>query len=197
MEVYQREFDTAANQDNYGLDQITTEWLSLDADYLLTDEVDRRDQEPQASGFGQRLLGEIQILRVRQDVARLALPAAQNPVPPRKGALRGRRAHSARARGRTNGVALFIRVARRQKAAEQVAEVPRPLTCSLKWRNCGKRRATTRPGRRDAPEQDIAPFAVMFYCLIISKGHIGRVGRLVLRAAKDARNSPGHSPDRG
>jgi glycosyltransferase involved in cell wall biosynthesis len=40
VEVYQREFDTAANQDNFGLDQITTEWaLSLDADYLLTDEL--------------------------------------------------------------------------------------------------------------------------------------------------------------
>ena len=40
VEVYQRKFDTAANQGNYGLDQITTEWvLSLDADYFLTDEL--------------------------------------------------------------------------------------------------------------------------------------------------------------
>jgi glycosyltransferase involved in cell wall biosynthesis len=40
VEVYQRKFDTAANQDNYGLDQVTTEWvLSLDADYLLSDEL--------------------------------------------------------------------------------------------------------------------------------------------------------------
>jgi len=40
VDVYQRKFDTAANQGNYGLDQITTEWvLSLDADYFLTDDL--------------------------------------------------------------------------------------------------------------------------------------------------------------
>jgi glycosyltransferase involved in cell wall biosynthesis len=40
VQVYQRKFDTPANQDNYGLDQVTTEWvLSLDADYFLTDEL--------------------------------------------------------------------------------------------------------------------------------------------------------------
>jgi len=40
VEVYQRIFDTAACQDNYGLEQIDTEWvLSLDADYVLTDDL--------------------------------------------------------------------------------------------------------------------------------------------------------------
>src|SRR5262245_17951013 len=40
VDVYQRKFDTFANQDNHGLDQITTEWvLSLDADYFLTEEL--------------------------------------------------------------------------------------------------------------------------------------------------------------
>ena len=35
VDVYQRKFDTFANQDNHGLDQITSEWvLSLDADYF-------------------------------------------------------------------------------------------------------------------------------------------------------------------
>src|SRR5882762_8367525 len=52
VEVYQRAFDTAANQDNYGLDQIKTEWtLSLDADYLLTEELieEIRNLKPQDS----------------------------------------------------------------------------------------------------------------------------------------------------
>src|SRR5262245_27638243 len=52
VEVYQREFDTAANQDNFGLDKITTEWaLSLDADYLLTDELieELKNLKPQDS----------------------------------------------------------------------------------------------------------------------------------------------------
>ncbi len=40
VEILQRNFDTHANQWNYGLEQITTEWvLSLDADYVLTDEL--------------------------------------------------------------------------------------------------------------------------------------------------------------
>ncbi len=40
VEVFQREFDTHTNQWNYGLEQVTSEWvLSLDADYCLTDEL--------------------------------------------------------------------------------------------------------------------------------------------------------------
>ncbi|HAJ63160.1 MAG TPA: glycosyl transferase [Cyanobacteria bacterium UBA8543] len=40
VEVFQREFDTHANQWNYGLQQVETEWvLSLDADYTVTDEL--------------------------------------------------------------------------------------------------------------------------------------------------------------
>lgn len=38
VKIFAREFDTHANQWNYGLDQVETEWvLSLDADYLLSD----------------------------------------------------------------------------------------------------------------------------------------------------------------
>ena len=38
VEVFQRKFDTHANQWNYGLDQVKSEWvLSLDADYIVTD----------------------------------------------------------------------------------------------------------------------------------------------------------------
>ncbi len=40
VEVFQRSFDTHANQWNYGLQQVHTEWvLSLDADYVLSDEL--------------------------------------------------------------------------------------------------------------------------------------------------------------
>ena len=40
VQLFQRKFDTFANQCNYGLKQITSEWvLSLDADYILTDEL--------------------------------------------------------------------------------------------------------------------------------------------------------------
>ncbi|MDB9304571.1 glycosyltransferase family 2 protein [Nodularia spumigena CS-591/12] len=40
VEVFQRKFDSFANQCNYGLTKITSPWvLSLDADYILTDEL--------------------------------------------------------------------------------------------------------------------------------------------------------------
>ncbi|MEB3160315.1 MAG: glycosyltransferase, partial [Synechocystis sp.] len=40
VDFFQRKFDTHANQWNFGLDQIKTEWaLSLDADYTLSDQL--------------------------------------------------------------------------------------------------------------------------------------------------------------
>lgn len=56
VEVLQRKFDTHANQWNYGIEQITTEWiLSLDADYALSDELidelKRLSPESSISGF--------------------------------------------------------------------------------------------------------------------------------------------------
>ncbi|WNZ43379.1 glycosyltransferase [Leptolyngbya boryana CZ1] len=40
VELFQRSFDTHANQWNYGLEQVQTEWvLSLDADYCLSEEL--------------------------------------------------------------------------------------------------------------------------------------------------------------
>ncbi len=40
VQVFQRKFDTHTRQWNYGLEQVKSEWvLSLDADYILTDEL--------------------------------------------------------------------------------------------------------------------------------------------------------------
>lgn len=40
VDLFQRSFDTHANQWNYGLEQVQTEWvLSLDADYCLSEEI--------------------------------------------------------------------------------------------------------------------------------------------------------------
>ncbi|MEH2191967.1 MAG: glycosyltransferase family 2 protein [Nostoc sp.] len=40
VQIFQRRFDSFAAQCNYGLEKITSEWvLSLDADYVLTDEL--------------------------------------------------------------------------------------------------------------------------------------------------------------
>jgi glycosyltransferase involved in cell wall biosynthesis len=40
IQIFQRKFDTHAQQWNYGLEQVKSEWiLSLDADYVITDEL--------------------------------------------------------------------------------------------------------------------------------------------------------------
>ncbi len=40
VQVYQRQFDSFADQCNYGLEKISSQWvLSLDADYVLTDDL--------------------------------------------------------------------------------------------------------------------------------------------------------------
>ncbi len=40
VQIFQRKFDTFATQCNYGLEKISSEWvLSLDADYILSDEL--------------------------------------------------------------------------------------------------------------------------------------------------------------
>ena len=40
LQLFHREFDTYANQCNYGLEQVSSQWvLSLDADYFVTDEL--------------------------------------------------------------------------------------------------------------------------------------------------------------
>jgi glycosyltransferase involved in cell wall biosynthesis len=56
VRVFQREFDTAANQCNFGLEQIRTEWvMSMDADYVLSDalvaELKAWNPKPEIKGY--------------------------------------------------------------------------------------------------------------------------------------------------
>lgn len=58
-EVYQRRFDSFARQCNFGLGKIRSEWvLSIDADYILTDElieeIRRLPPHPEKDGFAAR-----------------------------------------------------------------------------------------------------------------------------------------------
>lgn len=54
VEIYQRQFDTHAQQWNYGLEQIKTEWaLSMDADYVVSDALlaELKNLVPSADGY--------------------------------------------------------------------------------------------------------------------------------------------------
>ncbi|WP_339376487.1 glycosyltransferase family 2 protein [Calothrix sp. NIES-2098] len=56
VEIFQRKFDSFAEQCNYGIEKITSEWiLSLDADYVLTDrliaEIKKLPLEPEVESY--------------------------------------------------------------------------------------------------------------------------------------------------
>ena len=171
VEVYQREFDTAANQDNYGLDQITTEWaLSLDSDYLLTDELieEIKNLNPEDSVnaywarfkycvFGKTLRGSL--------------------YPPRKILYRRDKArykddgHTQRVsvEGQTAWLSSYVLHDDRKPLSRWLKSQDRYMLLEVE-----KLRQTPRErlGSVDAMRRSkiLAPFAVMFYCLIIQRG---------------------------
>jgi glycosyltransferase involved in cell wall biosynthesis len=171
VEVYQREFDTAANQDNYGLDQIGTEWaLSLDADYLLTDELieeikNLRPQDPvnaywarfKYCVFGKTLRGTL--------------------YPPRRILYRREKAryeddgHTQRVsvEGQTAWLSSYVLHDDRKSLSRWLKSQDRYMLLEVE-----KLMQTPRErlGLIDAMRRSkiLAPFAVMFYCLIIQRG---------------------------
>src|SRR5262249_22728275 len=171
VEVYQRKFDTAANQDNYGLDRITTEWaLSLDADYYLTDELieEIKNLKPQDSinaywakfkycVFGKALRGSL--------------------YPPRKILYRRDKAryeddgHTQRVRieGKTGWLSSYVLHDDRKPLSRWLRSQDRYMLLEVE-----KLRQTPREslGMVDAVRRSkaLAPLAVMFYCLIIQRG---------------------------
>jgi glycosyltransferase involved in cell wall biosynthesis len=78
VKIFQRKFDSFANQCNYGLSQITSEWvLSLDADYVLTpgliNELKTLKTEPEVNSY-----------RVRFKYCVFGKPLRGTLLPPRK-----------------------------------------------------------------------------------------------------------------
>lgn len=171
VEVYQREFDTAANQDNYGLDQITTEWaLSLDADYLLTDELieEIKNLNPQDSV-------NAYWARFKYCVYGKALRGSL--YPPRRILYRREKAryeddgHTQRVRveGETAWLSSHVLHDDRKPLSRWLKSQDRYMLLEVE-----KLLQTPRErlGLVDAMRRSkiLAPFAVLFYCLIIQRG---------------------------
>lgn len=171
VELYQRKFDTLANQVNYGLDQITTEWaLSLDADYFLTDELieEIKNLKPQDSI-------NAYLARFKYCVFGRALRGSL--YPPRKILYRREKAryeddghaHRVRVEGEAAWLSSYV-----------LHDDRKPLSRWLKSQDSymllevEKLRQTPREqlGLVDALRRSkaLAPFVVMFYCLIIQRG---------------------------
>jgi len=171
VDVYQREFDTFASQCNYGLRQITTDWaLSLDADYILTNELieELGRLQPQ---------GSINSYWARFRYCIFGRPLRGTLYPPRKVLYRREaafyevdgHAHHVVVEGKEAWLSSFIlhddrkpltRWLRSQdhymiQEVEKLREAPKNQLCLADV----IRRSKT-----------LAPFAVMFYCLIIQRG---------------------------
>jgi glycosyltransferase involved in cell wall biosynthesis len=171
VQVFQREFDTAASQDNYGLEQVTTEWaLSLDADYILTDELieEIRSLEPRDS---------INAYWIRFKYCVWGKPLRGSLYPPRKVLYRRDKAryeddgHTQRVRvkGEAAWLSAFILHDDRKSLSRWLNSQDRYMI-----REAEKLRQTPdgQLGLSDRLRQNkiLAPFIVLFYCLIIQRG---------------------------
>jgi glycosyltransferase involved in cell wall biosynthesis len=171
VDVYQRKFDTAANQDNFGLDQVTTEWvLSMDADYILTDElieeIERLKPEDSTNGywvrfkycvFGKELRGTL--------------------YPPRKVLYRRHKTryfddgHTQRARveGHTAWLSSYILHDDRKSLSRWLASQDRYMLKEVeKLRQTPPDQLSLADTMRRS--KVLAPFVLLFYCLIIQRG---------------------------
>jgi glycosyltransferase involved in cell wall biosynthesis len=171
VEVFQRHFDTHTNQWNYGLSQIKTEWvLSLDADYILTDNlIDELHQlvsnatiNSYFAGFKYCIFGNSlrgTILPPRQILFR------------KKFAIYIDDGHTQilQVEGKSSQLSGFILHDDRKPLSRWIWAQDRYMTLEVK-----KLRETPNNelswGDRIRKQKIIAPFIILFYCLILKGG---------------------------
>ncbi len=171
VEIFQREFDTHANQWNYGLQQVKTEWvLSLDADYSVTDE----------------LIAEINILpkdsvadsySARFKYCVFGKPLRGTLLPPREVLFRKEKAiyfddgHTQRLRVNGNSEMLSSYIHHDDRKP-----LSRWLWAQDRYMIIERKKLLETPaselslGDRIRRQQILAPFVILFYCLILNKG---------------------------
>jgi glycosyltransferase involved in cell wall biosynthesis len=169
--IFQRSFDTFANQCNYGLEKITSEWvLSLDADYIVTDEliveIESLPEESLADGYFAKFQYCI-----------FGKPIHGTLLPPREVLFRKEKAfyvddghaHRVNVKGKSNMLSAYILHDDRKPLtrwlsaqdrymiieAKKLLETP---TRELSW------------GDRIRQQKILAPFIIFFYCLILKGG---------------------------
>jgi glycosyltransferase involved in cell wall biosynthesis len=171
IEVFQRHFDTHTNQWNYGLSQIKTEWvLSLDADYILTD----------------NLIDQLEYLipntNINSYFACFKYCIFGNPLrgtilPPRQILFRKKFAiyiddghtQMLQVEGKSSQLSGFILHDDRKPLSRWIWAQDRYMTLEVK-----KLRETPNNelswGDRIRKHKIIAPFIILFYCLILKGG---------------------------
>lgn len=169
--IFQREFDTHTNQWNYGLQQVETEWvLSLDADYIATDEliaeIESLPKDSLVDGYS-----------VRFKYCVFGKPLRSTLLPPRQVLFRREKAiyvddgHTQRLRlnGKSAILSSYIYHDDRKSLSRWLWAQDRYIIIETQ-------KLLVTPdsqlsfGDRIRKKKLIAPFLILFYCLIINKG---------------------------
>ncbi|MFM7558628.1 glycosyltransferase family 2 protein [Cylindrospermopsis raciborskii] len=172
LQVFQRKFDTHTNQWNYGLQQVTTDWvLSLDADYRISDE----------------LITEINALRVNNNIdgyfakfkyCVFGKPLRGSILPPRQVLFRRQKAiyiddgHTQllKNNGRSTQLAGYIYHDDRKSLSRWLWSQDRYLIIETKKLLQTPNHQLTL-GDRIRKQKILAPFVILVYCLVL-KGTI-------------------------
>ena len=171
VEMFQREFDTHANQWNYGLQQVKTEWvLSLDADYSVTEEL-----IAEINSLLKDSLADSYSARFKYCV--FGKPLRGTLLPPREVLFRKEKAiyfddgHTQRLRvnGTSEMLSSYIHHDDRKPLS-------RWLWAQDRYMIIERKKLLETPARelslgdRIRRQQILAPFVILFYCLILNKG---------------------------
>jgi glycosyltransferase involved in cell wall biosynthesis len=171
VEIFQRKFDTFANQCNYGLKQVKTEWvLSLDADYTVTDEliaeIDALPKDTSVDGYF-----------VQFKYCVFGKPLGGTLLPPREVLFRREKgvyvddghAHQLVVDGTPRMLSFYIHHDDRKPLSRWLWAQDRYMvieTRKLLETPAGKLSFSDRIRR----QKILAPFVILFYCLILNKG---------------------------
>jgi glycosyltransferase involved in cell wall biosynthesis len=171
VQIFQRKFDTFANQCNYGLQQVKSEWvLSLDADYVLMeeliDEIAALPKDPPADSY---------LVRIKYCI--FSKPIRSGLYPPREVLFRKEKAlyfddghaHRVRVNGNTCRLSSSIYHDDRKPLSRWLWAQDRYLSIEAKklLETPNKELSVSDRIRR---QKILAPFVILFYCLIFNKG---------------------------
>ncbi|MGB5962090.1 MAG: glycosyltransferase family 2 protein [Coleofasciculaceae cyanobacterium] len=170
VQIFQRKFDTFANQCNYGLEQVKTEWvLSLDADYLVTDELIAEIDVPKDS------LVDGYFARFKYCV--FGKPLRATLLPPRQVLFRKEKAiyiddghaHRLQINGQSAMLSSYIHHDDRKPLSRWLWAQDRYMIIEAK-KLLETPDSKLSFGDRIRRQQILAPFVILFYCLILNKG---------------------------
>ena len=170
VEIFQRKFDSFANQCNYGLSKITTEWvLSIDADYVLSEKLIKEIQTLEPS--------DINSYSIKFKYCVFGKPLGGTLLPPRSCLYRREKAiyqddghaHRVYVEGKSDILKAYIHHDDRKPLsrwlwaqerymvieAKKLLETP---VSEISW------------GDRIRKQKILAPFIILLYCLILKGG---------------------------